>query len=87
MPIAKLRSRCQWCGVFVRSDLPVTAWRVRVGDYARQVPDSPWNYWIRLLCPDCSPATDKPPTWQRVAVEEVHKRDEEMGSISSRRAE
>jgi hypothetical protein len=63
--------RCEWCGAFVRHDQPLTAWRVQVGPGHRQDPDSPWNYWARLLCPDHGAAIHVPPIWERTTVDEV----------------
>jgi hypothetical protein len=63
--------RCEWCGVFVRRDLPLTAWRVQVPEGSRQVPGSRWNYWARLLCPSDAQAIDAPPVWERITVDEV----------------
>lgn len=63
--------RCEWCGVFVRHDQPLTGWRVQVAPGSRQDPESPWNYWARLLCPGCAAAIDHPPIWEQVTVDEV----------------
>jgi hypothetical protein len=63
--------RCKWCGVFVRHDQPLTGWRVQVAPGSRQDPESPWNYWARLLCPGCAAAIDHPPIWEQVTVDEV----------------
>jgi hypothetical protein len=50
--------RCSWCGRFVGADTAITCWRVAVGRAQRQIPRSQWNYWCRMLCPDCATSVD-----------------------------
>ena len=64
-------ARCEWCGVFVSPSKPLTAWRVQVPAGSRQDPESPWNYWARLLCDQCGDCTHTPPVWERTTVDEV----------------
>lgn len=80
-----LPRRCEWCGVFVRHDQSHTGWRVRVAPGHRQDPDSPWNYWARLLCPGCAGAINCPPIWERVSVEEVLRQRGALRSPVARR--
>lgn len=69
--------------MFVRHDQPLTAWRVQVGPGSRQDPDSPWNYWARLLCSGCSGTIDCPPIWEKVAVDEVLRQRGALQALSS----
>ena len=62
--------RCAWCGRFLRRDIPLVAWRVRVAPAARQVPDDEWNYWVKRVHPE-EVSHIHTLWWEPVTVEEA----------------